>query len=156
MLSVAALAPGDADVCTVLGVLYNVSSDYEEAVNCFRQAIEARPGDYTLHNKLAATCANSNKSEEALPIYAQALRIRPSYVRGWLNLGISFANMNKYTEASKAYTQALHLNPQAKHIWGCLKVALNCSDREDLRELIESEDTGHIAKVLGVDLMEAS
>ena len=74
-------------------------------------------------------------------------------MRGWLNLGISFANLSKYEEAAKSYVQALHLNPQAKHIWGCLKVALNCSDNEALRCLIECEDTEQIAKALNVNLM---
>jgi tetratricopeptide (TPR) repeat protein len=155
ILSVAALAPGDKDVLTILGVLYNVSSDYEEAIDCFRKALETQPDDYSLHNKLAATCANSSRSSEALPIYAGALRIRPSYVRGWLNLGISFANLGKYEEAAKAYVQALHLNPMAKHICGCLKVALNCSEKEVLRSLIDCEDTEQIAKALNVDLMDA-
>jgi peroxin-5 len=52
MLAVADFAPRDADVQIVLGVLYNVSLDYESAEECFRRAIEIKSEDYTLYNKV--------------------------------------------------------------------------------------------------------
>lgn len=42
----------DADACVVLGVLYNVSRDYDSAAEAFRRAIEARPNDHSLWNKV--------------------------------------------------------------------------------------------------------
>lgn len=42
----------DADAHVVLGVLYNVSRDYDSAAEAFRRAIEARPGDHSLWNKV--------------------------------------------------------------------------------------------------------
>lgn len=44
--------PGDADVQVVLGVLYNVSRNYDSAAEAFRRALEARPHDHTLWNKV--------------------------------------------------------------------------------------------------------
>ena len=51
----------DAGVHEVLGVLYNVSKDYDSAIGAFQEAVNMRPDDYTLWNKLGATRANSNK-----------------------------------------------------------------------------------------------
>ena len=68
MLGAAQCQPDDADVQVVLGVLYNVSRDYDSAVESFRRALDARPDDYSLWNKLGATQANGSKSEEALPV----------------------------------------------------------------------------------------
>lgn len=52
MLSVAAFDPLDVDVQVLLGVLYNVSLDYDSAIACFAKACEMRPDDYALVNKV--------------------------------------------------------------------------------------------------------
>ena len=69
MLQAAEWDATDADVQVVLGVLYNVSRNFEGAVEAFQAASAARPDDYSLWNKLGATMANSQRSDEALPAY---------------------------------------------------------------------------------------
>lgn len=61
--------PTDAEVKVVLGVLYNVSRDYDSAIAAFSAALDNKPDDYSLWNKLGATRANSSRSKEALPAY---------------------------------------------------------------------------------------
>ncbi len=147
-------APEDVDINILMGVLYNVSSDFDSASSLLSQAASSggAPADFNLLNKLGATLANSNKSEEALPIYKQALEQRPTYARGWLNLGISLANLNRYQDAAKAYIQALHLNPRAKHIWGYLRVVLTCLEELDMVELCGKEDLPTLSTKLGLQL----
>ena len=59
----------DAGVHEVLGVLYNVSKDYDSAIGAFQEAVNMRPDDYTLWNKLGATRANSNKVRLLVVVY---------------------------------------------------------------------------------------
>ena len=94
-----------ADVYEALGVVYNVSRDYDAAVDAFRRAIDVRPRDYQLRNKLGATLANGNRSDEALPLYKVALSLKPKYARGWLNMAISHSNLHNYSEAARCYLQ---------------------------------------------------
>jgi peroxin-5 len=129
-----------ADILQTLGVVYNVSRDYEAAAHAFRRALEERPNDYQLWNKLGATLANSNQSDQALPAYNKALELRPRYARAWLNMAISYSNLRNYDEAARCYLQTLSLNPSATHCWSYLRIALSCSERWDLIPLAASQD----------------
>lgn len=129
-----------ADVYEALGVVYNVSRDYDAAVNAFQRAINVRPKDYQLRNKLGATLANSNRSDEALPLYRVALSLKPRYARGWLNMAISHSNLHNYDEAVRCYLQTLSLNPDARHVWSYLRIALTCSEKWDLLGLAASQN----------------
>ena len=129
-----------ADVLEALGVVYNVSRDYEAAVDSLRRACRLRPHDYQLWNKLGATLANSNQCEAALPMYHQALQLKPKYARAWLNTAISHSNLQHYREAARCYLQTLSLNPAAEHCWSYLRIALSCAEQWDLMPLVAARD----------------
>lgn len=128
------------DVHEALGVIYNVIKDYDAAADSFRKALESRPEDYQLWNKLGATLANGSQSDQALPAYHRALQIKPKYARAWLNMAISHSNLQDHDEAARCYLQTLSLNPKATHCWTYLRMALSCAEKWDLLPLVFSQD----------------
>lgn len=133
--------PTDSQVHEALGVVYNVSRDYDAAVSSFQKALELSSTErYSLWNKLGATLANANRSDEALPHYHSALQLRPKYARAWLNMAISHSNLKNYDEAARCYLQTLSLNPSARHCWSYLRIALSASEKWDLIPLAAKQD----------------
>lgn len=116
-LEAARSAPGeemDADVQVGLGVLFNVSEEYHKAIDCFKAALQSRPQDYLLWNKLGATLANSRDTPGAIEAYFNALEINPSYVRARYNLAISCINLGQNQEAAEHLLTALMLQQSAE------------------------------------------
>ncbi|KAK4278517.1 hypothetical protein QN277_016353 [Acacia crassicarpa] len=142
----AEIAPDDADIHIVLGVLYNLSRDYDKAIQSFQRALELKPKDYSLWNKLGATQANSVQSADAIMAYQQALDLKPNYVRAWANMGISYANQGMYDESIRYYVRALAMNPKADNAWQYLRISLSCASRNDMLEACDSRNLDLLQK----------
>jgi peroxin-5 len=134
--------PQDADIHSVLGVLYTLTRDYDAAIASFSAALALRPGDYSLWNKLGATQANSNRSADAIACYQRALDLKPNYVRAWCNMGIGYANQGQYAKSAAYYVRALSLNPRADNMWGYLRISLASCGRDDLVPALDAHELG--------------
>lgn len=99
----------DPDVQIGLGILFNISEEYEKAIDCFQAALGARPRDHLLWNKLGATLANSHQPAKAIEAYQNALMLQPSYTRAMYNLAIAKININAYDDAVQHLLSALAL-----------------------------------------------
>ncbi|KAG9010417.1 hypothetical protein FRB93_004257 [Tulasnella sp. JGI-2019a] len=143
----------DADVQVALAVLLNTSEDFERAQDCFKAALEVRPDDWQLYNRVGATMANSGKAEEALPYYYRALELNPGYIRARFNLGISCINLHKYEEAASHVLDALILQETegtqsnassrgvtSSALWDALRTTAVHLERPDLAALCEKKD----------------
>jgi tetratricopeptide (TPR) repeat protein len=149
--------PSDADIAIALGVLHNIDRNYAQAIDALLHAVELRPTDFTVWNKLGATMANSGLSREALECYHQALALKPNYARAWSNLAIAHTNLEEFDNASRFFLAALQLSPNASHLWSSLVIALSNWQPENgsLSDLLESRDlTGLVRAVSGTPSVE--
>mmetsp|Transcript_5701 Transcript_5701/g.16972 ORF Transcript_5701/g.16972 Transcript_5701/m.16972 type:complete len:630 (+) Transcript_5701:246-2135(+) len=140
--------PDSVELLSIVGVLYNLSREYEEGQNVFMQAIERRGDDYKLWNRLGATFANGENHQEALSAYRTAVDLKPGYVRAWVNVGTAYANQGKLEHASRFYLRGLSLNPEATHIWSYLRTVVLAMQRQDLLPLVESRNLEEFSKAL--------
>ena len=146
-----------ADVQVALGVLFNASSEYSKAVDCFSTALGMRPDDYLLYNRIGATLSNSGRSDEALLYYEHALALRPGFARCHFNMSISCLNLKMYQEAAEHAYTALTLqhasdddvplgkNLQSTNLWETLRVALELMDRPDLARRCADRDIAQLS-----------
>jgi len=145
----------DPDVQCGLGILFNLSSDYDKAADCFQAAVNADPNNALMWNRLGATLANGGKSAEAIGAYSKALEIIPGFIRTRYNLGIACVNLNAYNEAAEHFLSALNLQARGKSavpssvdikktmsdsIWTSLRMVLHLLDKGKLSSLIDRRD----------------
>jgi len=139
-LQASKLNPNDAELHLVLGVLYNISDNYENAIDSLRKAVQVRPNYHTVWNRLGATLANHQRSDEAIECYRKALKLKPNYIRAWVNLGIVHSNMDQHVEALKFYFRALKMCENSEHIWNYISMSFSCLNRDDLVDLCEQKN----------------
>lgn len=99
----------DPEVQVGLGVLFYSNSSYDQAKDCFETALQARPNDFLLWNRLGATLANGGQPEEAIQAYHKALELRPTFTRAIYNLSVSCLNLGAHHEAAEHLLAALSL-----------------------------------------------
>ncbi|CCW64847.1 unnamed protein product [Phytomonas sp. EM1] len=157
--------PNDADLYTNLGILYNISHDFDLAAKNFQKTVELRPNDAKLWNKLGATLANGNHSEQALQAYQRALDVDPGYVRAMFNMAVAYSNIGKYSLAAKHVVRALAMqqgdtDPKGESnliatrgMWDLLRMSLNLMERHDLVDLTFKMELAPFIREFGLEGM---
>lgn len=82
-----------------------------QAMLCYRQAIELKPGDEEAHFSLGVAYSRMGQDAEAEQSYRQALKLFPEYAEARNNLGSLLRRQKRYPEAVAEFKEALKTSP---------------------------------------------
>jgi tetratricopeptide (TPR) repeat protein len=109
--SAARLMPEDAEVRSDLGTALRGVGRLEEAVGCYRRALEIEPRFAEAHNNLGGALRDLGRLEEAAQSYRRALEFKPDFATAHANLGDVLLAMGYLAAAESSCRRALELDP---------------------------------------------
>ena len=113
-------------------------ANLEEAISCYKAAIEIRPDFAIAHANLAACYYDKKLLSEAVSTFKHAIQLEPNFPDAFNNLGNALreSGQEKLEEAIYCYRTALRLKPDHPHAYnnlgnamkdkGCVKEAIHC------------------------------
>ena len=113
-----AIAPDNLAALNNLGTALanqgTVSGDpgkVQEAIACFRKALQTDPASKVTHYNLAVALAGQGQTEDAIRQYRQALAIDPAFADAHLNLANALRKSGHLDEAASHLQQTLNVRP---------------------------------------------
>jgi stress-induced-phosphoprotein 1 len=89
---------------------------YEEALNCYNEAIKADPKDHIHYSNRSACYINLNNFQKALEDAEQCIKIKPDWAKGYLRKGMAEFKLDKLEEAAETYKKGLEIDPNNTEI----------------------------------------
>jgi tetratricopeptide (TPR) repeat protein len=118
------LALSDKATTLKAGMMFNISGNeaeairyYEQAIDCFNQAIDINPQYITAWTGKGDALYSLGKYNESLQAYESALGVFPSDGITWYRKGLALYELGRYQEAISSYETALLTFPRNAEIW---------------------------------------
>jgi serine/threonine protein kinase len=126
MRAAVALRPESAHSVRNLGNGYHALGELDQAIACFRKAIELNP--HFGYSHLGTVLAEKGLYEEAIAAYEQAIERRPDVANAYAGLSLIHSNrpeahLRNARRAAESAEKAVELNPQVSNHWTALGIA---------------------------------
>jgi len=103
--------PQDTDIHNNLGNVFKKLKKFDEAQNCYKQAIMLKQNYAEPYYNLGNLLKELGKFDEAEKNYNQAIKHRPNFAQAFINLANLLKELGRFDEAEKNYNQAIKLAP---------------------------------------------
>jgi tetratricopeptide (TPR) repeat protein len=103
--------PTNAQVCYLLGALYQGLGQLTEAAASLQQSLKHRPDHPETHNHLGVVFAQQRQLDQAIASFRQAIQLKPDLAQAHNNLGNVLMEKEQHEDAAAAYQEAVHFNP---------------------------------------------
>ena len=125
-------------LCNILGAIYSMLMEPEQAEYYYKKSIEINPGYDGAYSNLA-TCYRGKKNFElAIEFFNKALKINPNNSEVYNNLGLVYKDLENSDKAIECYRKSLELN--SKNILAISNIGLEYRKLKDLDKSIEYFD----------------
>jgi tetratricopeptide (TPR) repeat protein len=104
-----AFSPFNLPVHLNTGDAYARKSRYKDAIEAYKDAIDADPNQVMAWLGLGKTYARIERIGESIDSFNKALEIQPDLAQAWLHLGDAYLRSNEYEEAIYAFERAIKL-----------------------------------------------
>uniref|UniRef100_A0A0R3W549 TPR_REGION domain-containing protein n=1 Tax=Taenia asiatica TaxID=60517 RepID=A0A0R3W549_TAEAS len=108
------VTPGDkveAEKLKTQGNSFMALDKFDEAIDCYSQAIALDPTNAIYYCNRAAAKSRLNKDNDCIEDCEKALEIDPTYSKAYGRMGLAYSTMGKYEKAIEAYKKAISLDP---------------------------------------------
>ncbi|MBR8225008.1 tetratricopeptide repeat protein [Burkholderia ambifaria] len=121
----------DATYYYNLGNVMQAHNRPAAAAECFRLAIELRPGYVDAYNNLGNAQRLAGHAREAVDAFCQAIALQPDHGQAYNNLGNALLDLNEIPAALESYQHAVALRPELPEPRSNLLFAYHYSDAFD-------------------------
>jgi len=108
-----AMDANQAEGHTCLGMVYQGTGKYEDAVSQYRRAVELDPTSDDAIRGLASAYAKLGRTDEAEKTFQMAIDVRPQYWQGYNSLGALYVSQARYEDAARMFSQVIYLAPDS-------------------------------------------
>jgi Flp pilus assembly protein TadD/DNA-binding winged helix-turn-helix (wHTH) protein/TolB-like protein len=109
-----------AEAHTCMGLFYNTSGKYDQAVPEFRRGAELDPNDDLAWRGLGNTLEHLDKASDAEAAYKKAIELRPQYWAPYNWLGRFYFQRARYSDAADMFRKAIELAPENQKLYSNL------------------------------------
>ncbi len=140
-----------------LGILYNKTEDFEQAIEAYDYTLALDGGHFdALFNK-ANTWANWGKYEEAISCYTEYLQIHEESLTALFYLGECYVQIREYDKAMQQFRDALKIHveyPEAYYGMGLVYSELEKNkEAQDMFKMVLSLDHEHLDALYSLSLV---
>ena len=109
----------------LLAICREKSGDFEDAMACYKAAVELNPDDCDIANDIGRLAYQMNRHELAEQFFRIVLAKKPEFVDGYNNLACALRGQMRYDEALGVLKTALNAHPDHAMLWNTLGTVLN-------------------------------
>jgi stress-induced-phosphoprotein 1 len=95
---------------------YLKSKDYDNALSCYTEAINADPSDHIHYSNRSVCFYNMGKYDKALEDANTCISTKPDWAKGYLRKAMAEVQMDNYDDAEASYTRGLELEPSNQQL----------------------------------------